>query len=180
MKFNITIKEVSPLLMHKFSPSDLTVTKKRTGDKNLTDKEKREVATHYLYTHKGKVVQPSIHLEQSFQKAAVEFRMAGAGKKTFKELAKAAVFIFPEYLVHKNQKWITDERAVVNPSTRGRSMCYRPRLDKWELDFDLEVNDDRIDADTVKSILEYAGLYKGIGSYRPRFGRFEIKKFREV
>jgi len=68
----------------------------------------------------------------------------------------------------------------VNPTTRGRKMCYRPRIEDWSLDFTLEVNDDRIDSDVVKQILETAGMQIGIGAYRPRFGRFEVTSFKVV
>jgi hypothetical protein len=182
MKFDVTIKGTVPMLQHRFSEEKLTQVKApRGGDKKLNDEERRETAKQYLYTdNKGRVVQPSAHIEGAMIKAATDFRLAGAGKKTYKDVVKAGVFVFPEMIVHKNQDWTVDSRSVVNQTTHGRSMSYRPRLEDWELSFELEVTDPRADADAIKGILENAGAYKGIGSYRPRFGRFEVVRFDPV
>jgi hypothetical protein len=182
MKFNIEIKGIAPLLMHKFSESAITGPRgQRKGDSEKTKEEKIEAATPYLYVDaKKKLVQPGIHIEMAMAKAATDFRLSGAGKKSYKEIIQSACFIDEEYIPHKNQKWIVDARAVVNASTGGRVMSYRPRLDEWCLAFTLEVLDDRADPRVIKEILAAAGLRKGIGAYRPRFGRFEVSKFQEL
>ncbi len=180
MKFAVQIKGIAPLLMHRFSEEKLTRMKVRAGDKVLSQEQRREEASQYLYQQKGKLVQPAVHLEGTMVKAGTELKLAGSGKKTYKDLIKSSVFVTPEYIPHKNQKWEVDARAVVNPTTRGRSMCYRPRLEEWELEFQIEVLDDRADPDAIKEILRLAGLRQGIGAYRPRFGRFEVTKFTPV
>lgn len=180
MKFDVTIRGVAPLLMHRFSESMITGTKKVKGDKVLTDKERKEVAEQFLYKQGTKLVQPALHLEMALAGASSELRLAGAGKKTYKQLVKSSVFVYPEQIVHKHQEWTVDSRPVVNQSTGGRVMSYRPRLDKWELDFQLEVFDDRADKDAIKEILTIAGLRSGLGAFRPRFGRFEVVKFKEL
>ncbi len=180
MKFNVTIKGIAPLLMHRFSEDKLTKVSARSGDRKLDDKEKRALATQFLYTHKGKLAQPSVHIEGAMVKAATELRLAGSGKKTYKDLVKSSVFVFPEMIPHKNQAWDVDGRPVVNPTTRGRSMCYRPRLDSWELSFQVEVLDNRADPKAIEEIISLAGVRNGIGSYRPRFGRFEVTSFKAV
>lgn len=180
MKFNVTIRGIAPLLMHRFSEEKLTRPTVRTGDRALSDKDKKAAATPYLYVQKGKLVQPSSHIEGAMVKAATELKLAGSGKKTYKDLVKSSVFVFPEMIPHKNQAWEVDGRPVVNPTTRGRSMCYRPRLDSWELSFHVEVLDNRADPNAIKEILNIAGVRNGIGSYRPRFGRFEVTSFKET
>lgn len=180
MKFQVKIKGISPLLQHRFSEEKLTGTKKRTGDSKLSDESKRTSAEQFLYTFKGKVIQPASHIEGAMVKAGTELRLSGSGKKTYKDLIKSSLFVTPEAIVHSNQEWIVDGRPVVNPTTRGRSMCYRPRIDEWELEFQMEVLDERADPDAIKEILTIAGLRQGIGSYRPRFGRFEVASFKET
>lgn len=77
MKFNVTIKGISPLLQHRFAEEKLTMPKKRSGDKLFTADEKVEIAKQYLYVdHKGKVSQPSSHIEGAMIKAATELKMA--------------------------------------------------------------------------------------------------------
>lgn len=181
MKFNVSIKGISPMLQHRFSEEKLTNVKKKIGDKKLSEEEKRDIATQYLYLDsKKKVCQPASHIEGAMIKAASSVGLAGAGKKTYKDLVKAGVFVFPEYIPHKVQDWVVDGRSVVNQNTGGRAMSYRPRLDEWELAFSLEVNDDRADADAIREILTIAGMRNGIGAYRPRFGRFEVTSFKQT
>lgn len=179
MKFDVKIKGISPLLQHRFSEDKLIGIKKQGGDKKLSEDDKRVAASQFLYLSGKKVMQPAVHIEGAMIKAATELRLAGAGKKTYKDLLKASLFVSPEAIIHKNQAWEVDGRPVVNPSTRGRSMCYRPRFESWELDFQMEVLDDRADEDAIQEILKLAGLRQGIGSYRPRFGRFEVTSFKK-
>lgn len=181
MKFNVEIKGIAPLLMHKFSESAITGPRRPSkGDRGLSKEEKIKAAEAYLYLQGSKLVQPSIHIEMAMAKAATEFRLAGAGKKTYKEIVQSACFIDGEYIPHKVQEWNVDARATVNQTTHGRVMTYRPRLDNWALEFAIEVLDDRADPEVIKSIIQSAGLRKGIGSYRPRFGRFEVTKFKQT
>lgn len=181
MKFDIEIKGIAPLLMHRFGTDMLTKKKVRTGDKEMSPDEMKAAAEVFLYTNKkGELVQPALHIEGALVKAATELRLSGSGKKTYKDLMKAAAFVSPDMIPHEEQKWIVDARAAVNPTTRGRYMVYRPRLDEWSLKFQLEVLDERADASAIKEILTIAGLRNGIGSFRPRFGRFTVKKFTQI
>lgn len=180
MKFAVKIRGISPLLMHRFSPDMLTTVKQRSGDKKMSEAQMREAAEVFAYKQDGVLVQPSIHIEGAMVKAATEIKLAGSGKKTYKDLVKSSCFVFPEHIPHKVQDWVVDARAVVMPATKGRRMCYRPRLDSWELEFEMQINDDRADPDAIKEILSIAGLRQGIGSYRPRFGRFEVVEFNQV
>lgn len=180
MKFDVEIQGICPMLQHRFSEDKLTNIKKKSGDKKLTDDEKRELARQYLYLDGKTVCQPASHIEGALIKAASSIGLAGAGKKTYKDLMKAGAFVFPEYIPHINQKWTVDSRSVVNQNTGGRAMSYRPRLEDWKLKFNLEITDDRADSEAIKEILTIAGLRNGIGAYRPRFGRFEVTRFKQV
>jgi len=106
-------------------------------------------------------------------KEAVNHKLAG--KKTYKDAFKAGVFVRPDLIPHKNQAWTIDKRtAVIGTSRIWR--C-RPQFDDWELDFTIEIRDERIQPALVKEVLTLAGLYVGIGDYRPRFGLFEVTRF---
>lgn len=180
MKFNVTIKGIAPLLQHRFSEDVLTTVKKKSAGVAHTADSKKEQAEKFLYTHQGKLSQPSSHIEGAMLKAAPTFKLGGSGKKSYKDLIKGACFVFPEMIPHKSQKWEVDARAIVNSTTKGRAMCYRPRLETWELSFSMEVNDDRANPEVIEQMLKHAGLYVGIGAYRPRFGRFEITSFKQT
>lgn len=71
-----------------------------------------------------------------------------------------------------------DKRSAVNKNVKARVITIRPKWTQWEADFDLLVYEDSITTETVHQLLEYAGSYVGIGSFRPTnngmFGRFEV------
>lgn len=132
---------------------------------------------------KGAIYTPADHFLGAMTKAGASFKMEG--RKTYKDAIKGGVFITPidesleSYkLVHKKTIVIRDWRSVVVPATRGRVMRARGRLDEWELEIKVTCLDPRASGDDITAILQYAGQYVGIGDYRPRFGRFEVKELK--
>jgi len=57
---------------------------------------------------------------------------------------------------------------------RSKILVVRPVFPAWSLAFDLTWDEEIVDRDVVERILEAAGLRCGIGTWRPRFGRFEV------
>jgi hypothetical protein len=78
-------------------------------------------------------------------------------------------------------KWEVDSRSVVIPSTGGRIMCHRPRLDRWRVSFTLEVDTGMFSVPLVRQLLDDAGKRIGLGDFRPArkgpFGRFVVVKW---
>ena len=172
-RFSITVKGIAPLLQHRFpteKPDEKTV--KVSGTRDYS-KEAEEA----LYRHPdGTIYEPAEHILGAMIKAATDFKIAGRGKKTFKDLVKSAVVISPDAIPHKNQAWIVDRRPVV--VQRSRVMRERPKFEDWELSFEIETLDEQLQAPSLKVILEQAGK-NGIGDFRPRFGRFMVTEFKE-
>jgi hypothetical protein len=174
-KINVTIKGVLPLLQHKMSIAQeaqlASKTKKNMGQANS------DVCEDYLYKVNDIICQPAEHIRSAIIKRLVDYKIQGKGKKTFKELGQGALDVFPEYIPHKNQNWVVDSRTVVIPATKGRAVRLRPRFDDWELNFDIVIRNDALPVEVVKSALDDAGMYGGLGDYRPRFGQFIVTKF---
>lgn len=177
-KIQTTIKGTAPLLQHKMTIEQETQlaskTKKRAGQAKSDNPEE------YLYKIDNKIVQPSEHIVQAIIKKLTNYKIQGKGKKTYKELGIGALNITPEFIVHKNQKWVIDTRTVVIPSTKGRTVRLRPKLEEWELKFIIEILNDDLPVEVIKSALDDAGREGGIGDYRPRFGRFIVTEFKEI
>jgi len=190
---DVTIKGIGPLLQAKHpTPEEEQEILKRMSNpkakvKDMTEEEKFSM---HAYRIGKKFVQPGEMIEAAMTKAAVQYKLEG--KKTYKDSFKAGVIVVPELIEHKNQKvslskdepkdqktWYMDARWAKNPSTRGAIWVVRPRINEWELDFKLELLlEELIPTDIVKLVLEYAGMYVGIGAWRPKFGRFEVIKFK--
>jgi len=177
-KIKVCIKGVAPLLQHKMTveleAQLASKTKKSVGQAKSDNPE------DYLYKVNDVICQPAEHIIQAIIKRLSNYKIQGKGKKTYKEIGIGGLNIIPEFIEHKNQKWIVDSRTVVIPATRGRSIRLRPKLEEWELEFTLEILNDDLPVEVVKSALDDAGREGGLGDYRPRFGRFIVTRFEEL
>lgn len=185
---DVKIKGTAPLLQHRFPmPSLETMSKggtKRTGAVDYTQEWKE-----YFYANSdGEIYQPASHIEGTMIKAAVNFKVTGRGRKTYKDLFRAAVFVTPDEIHHDSftvpdeldtdadKPLYLDMRPVV--IQRSRVVRIRPAFKAgWELEFTIEVLDDQIAPELVQDVLALAGKTVGIGDHRPRFGRFAITRF---
>lgn len=183
MKYKVVIEGIVPLLQAKHpTPSEEKKILERKSSarakvKDLTDKEQFEM--HAYKNKAGKFYQPSEMIEACMTKAAVNFKMEG--KKSYKDVIKGGIVVDPSEIVHKNQKPVMDARWGRNKNTGGAVWVVRPRFDKWSLEFEIDLlQDERVSPENLRAILDYAGLYVGIGAWRPKFGRFKVLKFNEV
>jgi len=176
-KYEITIKGVTPLLMNKFAGEESIGKIKK---KITTTKENKVEDTIYQHPD-GTLYQPAESIRQALIEAGKAFKQGRSNKsKTFASFC----MIDMEAIPHLIQKWVVDRRAVVIPSTRGRVLRNRARLDEWGLKFVVTVLDAvEIDAALLHDALEYAGHYIGIGDYRPQkkgmYGRFIVSSIQE-
>jgi len=174
-RFQVTIKGVSPLLQHRYStPEEDPKWKEQVGLKDYS----KEVLLSLYTDENGNPCQPADHIWRALVKAAVNFKIPGRGKKTYKDLIQSALFIFPDMIPHKIREWKIDRRPVV--IQRQRIVRERPRFDDWELSFEMEITDSQLPIEVARRLLEYAGNYVGIGDFRPRFGRFMVTEFKEI
>ena len=171
---NVEISGTAPLLQNRFpEEQDDKKSNKKTGriDYSLQAEEalfKNAKGVHY---------EPSNHVEGALRKAAVQFRIPGQGKKTYKDLVLRSLVVIPDEIPLQPQEYEVDKRSV--RVQRARVFRYRPRWDDWTLNFQIQMLDEQFDTDVLKEILEYAGAAIGIGDYRPKFGRFKITNFEE-
>jgi len=176
-KVIVKIEGMSPLLYNRFRDSQIEgKSKKRTGSPHEQDIEDK------LYLVDGIPYIPSVYFRNALVEAGKQFKIIGKGKANYSKLIGATVDIMPEAIINKHD-WKPFRIAAVNPMTKGRMMVTRPRMDKWGCEFEIILNDDSIEAYTIKEILEHAGKYVGIGDWRPAkkgmFGKFTITSFKE-
>lgn len=142
--------------------------------KKLEQEKQCEMSLYKLKD--GRIYEPADHIHAATIQASTEFQISGKGKKTYKELIVQTLRIKPERIPHIIQKWEPDiRRAVINK--KASIMATRALLPAWKLKFALMVNDARIELETLKQILEYAGRMKGIGTYRQKYGKFKVSRF---
>jgi hypothetical protein len=146
--------------------------------------ERKDVFVKAYSDADGKLYQPAVMIHRAMIRAASSYKMPGGGRKAITPLIAGAIAFEPEAIPHLNQNWVVDSRTVVVPATKGRINRHRPRLDKWELRFEMKLMDDRLQPGMVQRILEDAGRLVGIGDYRPEktgpYGRFRVAEFKSL
>lgn len=167
-KFKIVLKGVAPLLINRFISEE----KSRKKEYVPADECKKKL---YINS-KGELYVPTTMIKAAMISAGSDF--AFKGKKTYKQFIKSGIFFDSEEAKLTPQKYSIDERPVQIGD--ARVLGWRPRFDNWKIEFTMNVIDEFIGSTTLKDILSAAGKYKGIGSYRPEFGRFIVASIEQL
>jgi len=175
-KFEVTIEGLVPLLQHRFSGGGELPPEAKHISGNIDYSSEAENALYRM--EDGTIYQPADHIENCLVKAAGNFQISGKGKKTYKDLVKAAVLLSPVYIPHEIQDYQIDLRPV--RVQKARIIRQRPIFSRWRLNFLLEITEPQLPGKVVKEILDYGGRYVGIGDFRPKFGRFHVTHWQAV
>lgn len=142
-------------------------------------------AEYHCYRNKdGKCFIPAEQLRGSFITAgsAVKAKMGGRSK-SMKQVVAAMFMVTPDEVLLPDFDTI-DKRSAVNKNVKARIIVIRPKWLMWEASFILNVMNDTITKETTQNIIEYAGDYVGVGSFRPTnngmFGRYEVKSIESI
>lgn len=167
----ITIQGASPLLMHRFPLEPVEAIEKKTPE------EQAEVSAYR--TPEGELYLPGIALQRALIDGAAYSK--GKGRASLQKPVAACVSVSPEYLLLGVTDYAIDARSVVVPATRGRIVRFRPRLDKWEVTFDLEYDDGLLKVTEVRRVVDDTGQRVGVLDFRPAkkgpFGKFMVTKW---
>jgi len=181
-KVEVEITGIRPLLMTRMPKDEEEfkkteqLTKKLSSnpfDENL-QKQALELCLHR--SSDGTIFAPSDWILLGMVQAAKEERVKGKGKKTYKDKVRSQILIEPDEIPIEPQEYDIDKRWI-QTKTKTRVFKWRPCWKQWKLRFNLIVLEDDIPLETLESILRYVGHYQGIGSFRGRFGLFEVSKF---
>lgn len=185
---HVTIEGTTPLLMNRFTDAAAQQLAGGTSTVMVGNKgTPREQAEKKLYVDEHGVLHlPGTNIFRALIDAGI-FHKAGRSKITTQKssLVPAAVALVELTCPIKgpdgDPKWEVDSRSVVIPSTGGRVMCHRPRVDAWRVSFTLEIDTSMFTAQLVRQLLDDAGKRIGLGDFRPvrkgPFGRFVVVKW---
>lgn len=134
-----------------------------------------------LYVEEGKAVLDSRVLEAAIAEGA---KVTKEGKKaltsvfvdTSGELTYRGGPLSVEELVKSDEHRLTVGVRV----QRNRVMRTRPLFRDWSAEFKVSLLTSEANADSLHTWLENAGRTKGVGDYRPRYGRFAVSKFEQI
>jgi len=185
--YEVKIESLAPMLHHSSQGLGMTETsmKKKGGDALSGDSEEWKKTVYY--DEAVGVYLPATNVEAALIEGAKQFKITG--KATATKFFKSGVFITDDMLpFFVNGKKIStldevevDKRTVKNPSTKGRNVRYRAIFRKWESTFKILISaDDYISEKLLTDVIDYAGLYVGVGDFRPRFGRFKLSSIKAL
>lgn len=188
-QFQVTIDGLGPMLHHNGQLSDPTNTfsrqiKEITSKRKKTDADYQEVANLEF--------QASLYLDQrgniTVPERVIEANIH-AGAKIHKEgpTALAGVFVDPGAVKFHYDGVQGADARMKDPSCRltvqvrvqtARNMRTRPIFNDWTLAYKVSILEDIVNRDQLERWIIAAGRYKGLGDWRPRYGRFELTELR--
>jgi hypothetical protein len=177
-----TITGVTPLLMHRFSEAEEL--NRTTRKIHIKDEDPREAAEKCAYRNeKGQLYFPGSAIARLLREAGGSHKQRGS-RKSLKYIIPAAILVSDEMILLRDDNgepltnFEVDSRPVVIPATKGRIMRHRPRLNRWAMEFALEIDEDMLDEQTAHLLIGEGGSKIGLGDYRPEkggpFGRFSV------
>jgi hypothetical protein len=203
--FEAWIHGTAPMLQHRFSEDAEASSGKSTRRVQLANESPRDQAEKACYREvngenadgpEGPLYFPGAAVARVMREAGSAHKQKGS-RKSIKYIVPAAAIVVeaamplfkgPPNGKRKEPERITDfevdSRPVVIPSTKGRIMRHRPRLDEWAARFTLRINEDVLDVDTIKMLLDEGGMQQGLGDFRPScggpFGTFSVVSWKEI
>lgn len=189
--YDVQITGVTSLLQHRFAEPNEADAGKGTRAVHIKEELPRDQAERAAYRKKdGTLYLPGAAIGRMLREAGSAHKQKGS-RKSLKYIVPAGVRVTEDQLTLVNGDGKTplsdfevDGRPVTIPSTKGRIMRYRPRLDCWGAVFSLYINEDVLDAKTVHQLLVEGGERIGVGDYRPEkggpFGCFQVTRWEKV
>ena len=191
MKISVTIKGTTPLIMNRFTEENEVSVTGGTSAVQIGDKGTPRIqAEKKRYADKeGNLYIPGPNIFACLINAG-KFHKVGKSKVTTQKSSLIPAGITVEEIVVPMSNgnggtpvWEVDSRSVVIPSTGGRIMCHRPRVDEWGAKFSLDVDTEMFQPSFVRKLMDDAGKKVGLCDYRPErkgpFGRFVVTGWTE-
>jgi hypothetical protein len=174
-KVEVTIKGISPLMMHAFPLHQ------PEGMDKMTPEELAEIAA-YRDCDSGELYIPGVAIQRCLVQAATYSK--GKGRASLQKNVAACVIVSPEKCLLGIKSYYIDARGVVIPATKGRVIRYRPRLENWIVKFDLEYDPVLMSMNEIRRVVDDGGFRVGLLEYRPEkkgpFGRFMVTEWKEI
>ena len=186
--YEVELKSMSPISFGKFYTKEEGLTKesKETHD----DYEKRTWMHRTHVNQDGNVIITPFAFKNCLDSAAryLGKQIPGKGKSTYtKRFVSGCLVLEPLVLPIKREEVKGEWRHVPADGMPGgtkRVMKCFPKIDSWEGKVKFTILDEIITQEILKEHLEQAGMFIGIGSFRPAnrgiYGRFKVVSIKEI
>jgi hypothetical protein len=189
--YAVEVQGISALLQHRFSEMSELNGDGGTRKVHVAYEDPRSQAERAAYRHPdGWLYMPGAAIARMLCEAGGSHKQTGS-RKSLKYVVPAACLVLEDAIPllngagsQRQTEFEVDSRPIVIPSTKGRIMRHRPRINLWRMEFTIDVDTTLIEPATVHMLLSEGGRQLGIGDYRPEkrgpFGRFQIVRWEEL
>ena len=135
-----------------------------------------------LYQDKsGRIILPSMMLEAAFINGAKKHKL-GVATKAGLFVEENPVLAFDGCELTADELWERGENNLVVACTVQRSKVMRARFtaEQWSTEFTVTYDDGLLNKAQVIDIADVTGLQVGVGTWRPRHGRFNAEPWKEA
>ncbi len=170
---------ISPILFHAYDVEEV----ERKGNLPKGDAEKKiDNLESFVYRCKdGTLGIPGTNMKAALANAAKRFKDPSSPRKSAKDLIRSGLTVGPFVASLGVKDWdVVDKRGVVVQQSRVTRS--RPMLEEgWKCAFEIRVMDSaHITEDFLRKLVDRAGMYSGLGDYRPDFGQFRIDSWNKI
>lgn len=127
----------------------------------------------------GKLYVPGVAVQRALVGGAVYSK--GKGRGSLQKVAAACLFVTPDRLSLGMKDYAIDSRRVVIPATKGAIIRHRPRIDDWQITFNLEWDETLVTEQQVRKVVDDTLSRVGLLDFRPEkkgpFGRAMVTKW---
>lgn len=184
-KFTLTLKGVTPLIMHNArlaDPLDTIVrqmkplsAKRSKTEEDLLEMARLEFVGGLYFDADLGPVMPAMNIEATLRDGAKTFKK---GKDITRGLQVTDMVVPVAYKGPRDIDGLWsggDSEFVYRTSVvvqRNRVQRTRPIFRNWALEVNGVFDENIFDEDVLNTICETAGMMSGLGDYRPRYGKF--------
>ena len=169
----VTVQGTSALLMHRFPLEPIEAIEKMPAAAQAEISAYRDPETGELYV-------PGVAMQRALVNGATYSK--GKGRASLQKPIAACVLISPERISLGSTAYVVDTRPVVMPSTKGRILRHRARLDKSDISFTIEWDDTLLTEPQLRRVVDDTGQRVGLLDFRPErkgpFGRFMVTSWK--
>jgi len=161
---------------------------KKSPNESHEDFDERIWRERLHVTENGYIFIPAMALKNSIASAGkwLGKSIPGKGKSTYAKRIEAGVMVIEDIILNVKADTIKCEKLFVpSDGVRGsgkRVFKHFPFIPSWEGQVVFTILDDIITKDVFREHLEQAGMFIGIGRFRPQsngtYGRFMIEDFK--
>lgn len=187
--YKVKIKGSSPYMQHRMDDQSLEKWEQSRHmiieNLGLNDPDQKKAEFHCYRNDDGSCFIPSTQIKAALIEAGKLVKgKVGSATKSMKNIVAGMFLVTPEQILMPDYDCI-DKRSAVNRNVKARIITVRPKWNAgWEAEFTLKVKIDTITEDMIKNIIQYAGEYIGIGSFRPtnngEFGCYDVVSITEM